>query len=66
MEYNLPVQRFAAPICTVRMLPIRRSLVALRARLSASPATGMVGLQENAFLGDFFGALGFLSLASER
>lgn len=37
-----------------------------RSRLSASPATGLIGLQENGFLSDFFGCMGFLSLASER
>lgn len=37
----------------------------VRGRFSASPATGLVGLQENEFLGDFFECLGFLSLASE-
>ncbi|CAM9198085.1 unnamed protein product, partial [Hapterophycus canaliculatus] len=34
-------------------------------QLSASPATGLVGLQENEFLTDFYECLGFLSLASE-
>lgn len=38
----------------------------VRGRFSASPATGLIGLQENELLGDFFGCLGFLSLASER
>ncbi|CAN0379077.1 unnamed protein product [Pylaiella littoralis] len=37
-----------------------------RGQFSASPATGLVGLQENGFLSDFFECLGFLSLASER
>eukprot|EP00903_Cladosiphon_okamuranus_P019499 g17932.t1 len=41
------------------LLPLKRG------RFSASPATGLIGLQENEFLGDFFGCLGFLSLASE-
>ncbi|CAM9578249.1 unnamed protein product [Ectocarpus sp. 4 AP-2014] len=36
-----------------------------RARLSASPATGLAGLLENELLGDFFGCFGFLSLATE-
>ncbi|CAM9748894.1 unnamed protein product [Scytosiphon promiscuus] len=36
-----------------------------RCRLSPSPATGLVGLQENVFLSDFFGCLGFLPLATE-
>ncbi|CAM9106405.1 unnamed protein product, partial [Laminaria digitata] len=35
-----------------------------RCRLSPSPATGLVGMQENAFLNDYFGCLGFLPLAS--
>eukprot|EP00752_Nemacystus_decipiens_P002827 g2635.t1 len=41
------------------LLPLKRG------QFSASPATGLIGLQENEFLGDFFGCLGFLSLASE-
>ncbi|CAN0563035.1 unnamed protein product, partial [Ectocarpus sp. 12 AP-2014] len=36
------------------MLPLTRF------RLSASPATGLVGMQDNAFLSDFFGCIGFL------
>ncbi|CBN75199.1 hypothetical protein Esi_0072_0052 [Ectocarpus siliculosus] len=36
-----------------------------RARISASPATGLAGLLENELLGEFFGCLGFLSLATE-
>ncbi|CAN0021289.1 unnamed protein product, partial [Ectocarpus sp. 12 AP-2014] len=36
-----------------------------RVRLSPSPATGLPGLLENELLGDFFGCLGFLPLASE-
>jgi len=52
-------------------LSVRSNLAApswllLRGRFSASPATGLIGLRENGFLGDFFDALGFLSLASER
>ncbi|CAM9951534.1 unnamed protein product [Ectocarpus fasciculatus] len=35
-----------------------------RCRLSASPATGLVGMQENTFLSDFFGCNGFLPLAT--
>ncbi|CAM9426606.1 unnamed protein product [Ectocarpus sp. 8 AP-2014] len=34
-------------------------------RLSASPATGLVGMQENAFLSDFFGCVGFLPLTTQ-
>ncbi|CAN0123290.1 unnamed protein product [Ectocarpus sp. 6 AP-2014] len=33
--------------------------------LSASPATGLVGMQENAFLSDFFGCVGFLPLTTQ-
>eukprot|EP00752_Nemacystus_decipiens_P004732 g4313.t1 len=36
-----------------------------RCRLGASPATGMVGMQENDFLADFFRCLGMLPLATE-
>ncbi|CAN0124148.1 unnamed protein product [Ectocarpus sp. 6 AP-2014] len=41
------------------MLPLKRF------RLSASPATGLVGMQENAFLSDFFGCVGFLPLTTQ-
>jgi len=37
-----------------------------RSRLSASPATGLLGLPENGFLHDFFGCLGFIDVVSER
>eukprot|EP00903_Cladosiphon_okamuranus_P015987 g14765.t2 len=37
-----------------------------RCRLSASPATGLVGMEENLFLSDFFACLGFLPLTTER
>ncbi|CAM9364984.1 unnamed protein product [Ectocarpus fasciculatus] len=36
------------------MLPLKRL------KMSASPATGLVGMQENAFLSYFFGCVGFL------
>eukprot|EP00752_Nemacystus_decipiens_P005060 g4594.t1 len=36
-----------------------------RYRWSASPATGLVGLQENGFLCDFFASFGFMPLATE-
>ncbi|CAM9912130.1 unnamed protein product [Ectocarpus sp. 4 AP-2014] len=36
-----------------------------RCRLSASPATGLVGMQENSFLSDFFGCVGFLPLTTQ-
>ncbi|CAM9097618.1 unnamed protein product [Hapterophycus canaliculatus] len=41
------------------MLPFKRC------RFRASPATGLVGMQENAFLSDFFGCVGFLTLTDE-
>ncbi|CAN0090205.1 unnamed protein product [Ectocarpus sp. 4 AP-2014] len=41
------------------MMPLKRF------RLSASPATGLVGMQENAFLSDFFGCVGFVPLTSQ-
>ena len=37
-----------------------------RCRLSASPATGLVGMRENTFISDFFGCIGFLPLATQR
>ncbi|CBN75496.1 hypothetical protein Esi_0111_0052 [Ectocarpus siliculosus] len=40
------------------MLPFKRC------RLSASPATGLVEMQENTFLSDFFGCIGFLPLTT--
>ncbi|CAN0429500.1 unnamed protein product, partial [Hapterophycus canaliculatus] len=36
-----------------------------RCSLRPSPATGLVGLQENTFLSDFFGCVGFLPLTNE-
>ncbi|CAN0185752.1 unnamed protein product [Scytosiphon promiscuus] len=42
-----------------RMLPLKRC------RLRASPATGLVGMHENAFISDFFGCVGFLPLTNE-
>ncbi|CAM9235425.1 unnamed protein product, partial [Ectocarpus sp. 8 AP-2014] len=42
----------------------RGTLPLKRCRLSASPATGLVGMQENAFLSDFFGCVGFLPLTT--
>lgn len=38
----------------------------IRVRLSASLATGLLGLKENGFLGTFFECLNFLPLACER
>ncbi|CAM9429896.1 unnamed protein product, partial [Scytosiphon promiscuus] len=36
-----------------------------RGRFGASLATGLVGMQESAFLGDFFGCMGFLPLTCQ-
>ncbi|CAN0100861.1 unnamed protein product, partial [Ectocarpus sp. 12 AP-2014] len=36
-----------------------------RFRVSASPATGLVGMEENVFLSDFFGCVGFLPLTTQ-
>ncbi|CAM9279340.1 unnamed protein product, partial [Ectocarpus sp. 8 AP-2014] len=41
------------------MIPLKR------ARLSPSPATGLIGLKENAYIGDFFQTMGFLPITSE-
>ncbi|CAN0493685.1 unnamed protein product, partial [Ectocarpus sp. 12 AP-2014] len=46
--------------CAQGYLPLKRC------RLSASPATGLLGMQENGFLRDFFGCLGILPLTTER
>ncbi|CAM9542929.1 unnamed protein product, partial [Hapterophycus canaliculatus] len=35
------------------------------ATLTASPATGLLGMRENAFISDFFGCVGFLPLVNE-
>eukprot|EP00752_Nemacystus_decipiens_P005061 g4595.t1 len=43
----------------------RGTTIIKRCRLSASPATGLVGMQENLFLSDFFGCIGFLPLTTE-
>eukprot|EP00752_Nemacystus_decipiens_P005054 g4589.t1 len=36
------------------------TLLIKRCRLSASPATGLIGMQENVFLSDFFSCVGFM------
>ncbi|CBJ29982.1 expressed unknown protein [Ectocarpus siliculosus] len=41
-------------------------MLPLRFRWSASPATGLVGMQENACLSDFFGCIGFMPLTTRR
>ncbi|CAN0499347.1 unnamed protein product, partial [Ectocarpus sp. 8 AP-2014] len=47
--------------------PIILSLsLGTRCRFSASPATGLVGMQENGFLSNFFDSVGFLPLATQR
>ncbi|CAM9619262.1 unnamed protein product, partial [Ectocarpus sp. 12 AP-2014] len=43
-----------------------KDIVLKRYRFSASPATGLVGMQENVFLSNFFGSVGFLPLATRR
>ncbi|CAM9724096.1 unnamed protein product [Scytosiphon promiscuus] len=42
-----------------RMLPFKRCT------MRPSPATGLVGMEENAFLGDFFGCVGFMPLTTQ-
>lgn len=37
-----------------------------RARLSTSPATGLIGLRENVYIADFFRTIGFVPITSER
>lgn len=37
-----------------------------RVRMCASMATGLVGMEENYFVADFFDRLGFFPLAEER
>lgn len=46
--------------------PLKMKNVLRRVRLSASPATGLVGMEESSFLGSFFDCLGFLPLTNER
>lgn len=53
-------------MCVHHLLSKIRCSCLLRSRLSASPATGLVGLKESGFLSDFFRCMGFLVLASER
>ncbi|CAM9247501.1 unnamed protein product [Ectocarpus fasciculatus] len=48
----------AGALLACGMLPLKRL------RLSASPATGLVGMQENACLSDFFGCVGFMPLTT--
>ena len=38
----------------------------IRARLSPSLATGLIGLKENVFIGEFFRTMGFLPFTTER
>lgn len=61
--YELKISQFQiGPLSDLR----RCGPCNLRCRLRASPATGLVGMQENAFLNDYFECLGFLPLASAR
>ncbi|CBN75408.1 hypothetical protein Esi_0093_0043 [Ectocarpus siliculosus] len=52
----------ARAFCMV--IPRLKTRSVTRFRLSASPATGLVGMQENAFLNDFFGCVGLLPLTT--
>ncbi|CAB1118852.1 unnamed protein product [Ectocarpus sp. CCAP 1310/34] len=54
-----------ATVDTRSMPTVRGRMSLKRCRLSASPATGLVGMQENGFLGAFFGCLGILPLTTE-
>ncbi|CAM9219739.1 unnamed protein product [Ectocarpus sp. 4 AP-2014] len=47
----------AAPACEVLTLK--------RCKFRASPATGLVGMRENTFLGDFFACVGFIPLTTQ-
>ncbi|CAN0202426.1 unnamed protein product, partial [Ectocarpus sp. 12 AP-2014] len=47
----------AAPAC--EMLALKRC------KFRASPATGLVGMRENTFLGDFFACVGFIPLTTQ-
>lgn len=38
----------------------------IRYMISPSPATGLLGMEENSLLRDFFQCLGFLKITSER
>jgi len=63
-----PFSRVTDEVRTFRAL-LRHSFhlgTSARCRLNASPATGLVGMQENGFLSDFFGCVGFLPLTTQR
>eukprot|EP00752_Nemacystus_decipiens_P010138 g9034.t1 len=50
---------------TDQLLPSASGMLSFkRCRLSASPATGLVGMQENSFLSNFFACVGFLPLTT--
>ncbi|CAM9174759.1 unnamed protein product [Ectocarpus sp. 4 AP-2014] len=51
-------QSSSGELLVCAMLPFKRF------RLSASPATGLVGMQESVFLSNFFGCVGFLPLTT--
>ncbi|CAM9560265.1 unnamed protein product [Scytosiphon promiscuus] len=46
-------------LVSTAMAPLKRP------RLSPSPATGLIGLRENVYIGDFFQTMGFLPFTSE-
>ncbi|CAM9686610.1 unnamed protein product, partial [Ectocarpus sp. 12 AP-2014] len=54
-----------ATVDTRSMPTVRGRMSLKRCRLSASPATGLVGMPENGFLCDFFGCFGILPLTTE-
>lgn len=37
-----------------------------RARLSPSPATGLIGLRENVYIAEYFRTIGFVPFTNER
>ncbi|CAN0062531.1 unnamed protein product [Ectocarpus sp. 12 AP-2014] len=61
---GMEVLATAADILSIPTVPEYPSFKS-RCRLSASPATGLVGMKENGFLCDFFGCFGILPLTTE-
>ncbi|CAM9403759.1 unnamed protein product, partial [Ectocarpus sp. 8 AP-2014] len=60
----VPYQARAFGMVIPRLKTVLYTFCIARFRLSASPATGLVGMQENAFLKDFFGCVGLLPLTT--
>lgn len=65
-DANRTVNAAPAPLRLVDSMIETPVTCLFRGRFSASPATGLIGLEENEFLGDFFECLGFLALANQR